>query len=251
VNKAFLIFGFWFIFIQSFTQQVKVEDKANTPFTFTGSLQLTSNGISTIPAYSLGKPALMVNLSASKKRFSLNPVSAFSLDGKPWYVVTWLRYNAVNKEKIILRTSTAWSLAFRDAETISNDDTLTIRRAYRNVFLEIRPTYFFTQKTSLAMAYMYAHGIEKDNPANIHCITLNGMFTGITLAKNVTCTLSPQLFYVYFVDKGQGTFFSASVSFAHQKVPLSVGALITQPLESTLEPKSGFVWNVSLTYSFK
>jgi hypothetical protein len=250
VHKIFLIIGILLPFYPLNAQQEKENSRVSTPFSFTGSIQVTTNGISTIPAYSLGKPAAMVMLNASKKRFTLNPMLALSLDGKPWYMAYWLRYNVIQKEKFTLKTSAAWGWAFRDADMLYGNDTMTIKRAFRSVFTEIRPTYLFSPHASVSVSYLYVRGLEEDFRSNIHCFTLNGLFI-FEPVKNITCTIAPQLFNVEFIGVGSGTFASATVSFAHKKVPLSLGALVTQPVISTLKPESGFVWNVNLTYSFK
>ena len=52
---------------------------------FSGKINLTNNGFSFIPLFSLGKPATTVNLSVGGKRFSFDPQFRFDLDGmKPW-----------------------------------------------------------------------------------------------------------------------------------------------------------------------
>jgi hypothetical protein len=64
-----------------YTQEKK--DTTRTAFKFSGNLNFTTNGISPIPAFSLGKPAILVNLSLKNKRFSYNPEMAFSIQGVP------------------------------------------------------------------------------------------------------------------------------------------------------------------------
>jgi hypothetical protein len=238
------------LFCPLIAQQEKENTTGHTPFTFTGSIQVTSNGISTIPAYSLGKPATMVILNINKKRFTLNPMLALSLDGKPWYMAYWLRYNAIQKEKFTLKTSVAWGWAFRDADLVKDLDTMTIKRAFRSAFTEIRPSYSFSPSASISLSYLYVHGLEEDFKSNIHCLTLSGLFV-FEPVRNINFTVSPQIFMVEFIGQGNGTFASATMSLSHKKIPLSLGTLVTQPIQSTLKPKSGFVWNVNLTYSFK
>lgn len=50
---------------------------------FNGAITATNNGISFIPTFSLGKPAVIFDLSVGK-RLSFDPQFRFALEGKPW-----------------------------------------------------------------------------------------------------------------------------------------------------------------------
>ena len=77
------------------------EKKAESHFQST--ITLTSKGISTIPSFTLGKPALMFDLSMGKGKLSFDPLFRFALEGKPWTFVFWFRYNnLIDKEKFNL-----------------------------------------------------------------------------------------------------------------------------------------------------
>src|SRR5215471_5852043 len=75
-----------------------IESEAKTEH-FSGALSVTSNGISVIPTFTLGKPAAIVNMSISKGKFSFEPDLRFSLDGKPWNFLFWFRYKLLTAER--------------------------------------------------------------------------------------------------------------------------------------------------------
>ncbi|UWX54525.1 hypothetical protein NYZ99_16675 [Maribacter litopenaei] len=50
---------------------------------FRGVASVTQNGISLVPSFSLGDPALMFDLKFTKGRFSFEPDMRFALEGKP------------------------------------------------------------------------------------------------------------------------------------------------------------------------
>lgn len=54
------------------------------PTLIKGNLQLTNNGISPVPYFTLGEPALLTNLYLTKGRFSFTPAFNFDLKAKPW-----------------------------------------------------------------------------------------------------------------------------------------------------------------------
>ena len=78
-----------------------------------GSVNITNNGISLIPNFSLGKPAVIINLSAGKSRLTFDPDIRFSLSAKPWTMLFWLRYKIVPAGKFRLTTGSNLGLNFR------------------------------------------------------------------------------------------------------------------------------------------
>ena len=66
----------------TFSQQVDSTKKENSHFG--GAVSLTTKGISTIPSFTLGKPAVIFDLFIGKKRLSFEPQFRFALEGKPW-----------------------------------------------------------------------------------------------------------------------------------------------------------------------
>ena len=72
-----------FIFISStiFSQD---SNNVNLINHISGRIATTNNGISLIPTFSLGKPALLFTLSLGKNKLSFEPDFNFSLEGKPW-----------------------------------------------------------------------------------------------------------------------------------------------------------------------
>ena len=50
---------------------------------FGGAVTVTSKGISTIPSFTLGKPAITFDLSMGKEKLSFEPQFRFALEGKP------------------------------------------------------------------------------------------------------------------------------------------------------------------------
>lgn len=189
-------------------------------------------------------------MNANKKRLSINPMFALGTNGEPWYMLNWLRYNIVDKEKFTLRTSAGYGWAFRDADVISDDDTISGKRAFRSGFLELRPAWHINENSSISLAYMYVRGFENDFNTSIHMLMTSGSFL-LHPVNNINFAILPQIFGVYFKDFGNGLFYAANFSISYKEFPLALGSFIAQPFTTTIEPKAGFVWNVNLTYSFK
>lgn len=90
-----------FLFINashiSFAQEE--ETVADKTYHFSGVITATNNGISIIPSFSLGKPALMFELSMGTEKFHSDPQFRFAMEGKPWAFVFWWRYQMYKSEK--------------------------------------------------------------------------------------------------------------------------------------------------------
>jgi hypothetical protein len=69
----------------SFSQKA---DSSNNVSHLNGAVTVTNNGISLIPTFTLGKPAVIFDLSIGK-RVSFDPQLRFALEGKPWSFVFW------------------------------------------------------------------------------------------------------------------------------------------------------------------
>src|SRR5262245_41905239 len=91
----------------------------------TGSALLTHNGINLVPTFSLNDPAAMFKFSAGKNRFSFDPEFNFSLEGKPWYFIFWLRYRLIDGKKFRVNTAAQLGLNFRQILMVING-TMTV-----------------------------------------------------------------------------------------------------------------------------
>lgn len=101
---------FIFVFTVSFPQQKP--DTSRVKFISSATFSLNSNGFSSIPAFSLGKPAVVASLALAKGRLSYDPVLAYGLDMKPWYIDSWIHYMLMDKPSVKLRTGVNFSMFF-------------------------------------------------------------------------------------------------------------------------------------------
>ena len=76
-----------FILILIFTSPIQNSfaqstDNKSVPSSFGGAVTVTNNGISFIPTFSLGKPAVIFDMAVGRK-LTFEPQFRFSLEGKP------------------------------------------------------------------------------------------------------------------------------------------------------------------------
>lgn len=238
------------IFILQFSLNVfSQNEEIHKPIHISGSAGLTNNGISLIPNFSLGDPAALFSLSISKGRLSFVTDFNFSLEAKPWYTLYWLKYQVVEREKLKMTAGTHLGLNFFFTE-IETNSVVTEKLQYERYWVaDIFPKYFFNEHTSLGIYYLQSRGIDEGTVGVSHFLTLNANFSRINLTKGVFMGIDPQLYYLN-QDGVDGFYFTSALSIGKEKFPLTLNAMINQPIDTNITAGNEFVWNLSLFYFF-
>jgi len=209
------------------------------------TLSLNSNGIASIPAFSLDKPALMAAPVLSKGRFSYEPVLAYGLNLKPWFIDNWFNFKLINRPAFELRA--AWNLSsFFTEYTPENDRTFL--KAERYYAYALTGTWRFAPKTSLQLAYWNDRGQEEES--------LKGHFLNMVLEKaempignHILFTAALQVFYIDYTGENDGLFVTPKVSASVRNVPLTLFIMATQAVQSNIDPFPKFRWNIGIAYT--
>lgn len=232
----------FFVFTVAFSKEQpdSLKPKLNAGVTFS----LNSNGIASIPAFSLGKPAMMASVYIAKGRFSYEPLLAYGLDGKPWFIDNWLHYKLLVKPKYDLRVG--FNLSTFCSEYDLPEGTLI--KAERYFAFELTQTYKFSSRSFLSMAYWNDRGQE---PGSIkgHFLSLTGERSDIRIGKNVFLAANVMLFYINYTGKNDGLFISPKISSYLRNVPFSLFLQATQTIQTNIEPYPKFRWNVGVSYT--
>jgi hypothetical protein len=216
---------------------------------FGGAVTVTNNGISFIPTFSLGKPAVIFDLNMGKKRLSFEPQFRSSLEGKPWSFLFWWRYKLVKTSNASITLGAHPALSFKTV-TITNDGVShEVIKAQRYVAGELSPNYFLTKNISIGLYYLYSRGIESDATKNTHFLTFNSNFSNIRLSQQFFMKFMPQVYYLK-MDKQDGFYFTSALTLANRRFPISITAVINKIIQTKITASKNFVWNVSLVYSF-
>lgn len=209
------------------------------------SVSINSNGIASIPAFSLGKPALIASIAIIKGRFSYDPALAYGLNMKPWFIDNWLHYKIISKPRFVLRTGVNFSTFF----TESRMEGSTILSAERYLAGEIAGFYQLSAGNTLSLIYWNDNGIEPGTVSG-HYISITDEVAGIRLGNNFLFGASAQLFYINYDGPNDGLFISPRVSLGISDIPFTVYLQGTQVLKSNITPSPGFKWNAGLQYNF-
>jgi hypothetical protein len=226
---------------------IKKETKDN--ITVKGTMNVTNNGISIIPTFSLGKPAVILNFSVGTSWLTFDPEFRVSLEGKPWSFVFWCRYKAFKTDKFSLNIGAHPAFIFTTIPLTNNGLTSDYIITQRYLATEVVPNYHFTKDISLGMYYLYSHGVDNGTIKNTNFVTVNGVFSNIKVSTSLRMKISPQVYYLRMNDDDG---FCTSTNFTVSKVnnPISVAVFFNKVIDTHISDSKDFVWNTTLTYGF-
>lgn len=207
-----------------------------------GAVTVTNNGISLVPALTLGKPAGILDVAIGRNGWSFAPQFRWALEGKPWAFLFWGRYRFPTGDRFHFVVGAHPAFAFK---TISG--VIVARRYFAT---DVAPSYTLTRHLDLGVYYFYSKGIDDESIQNTHMIAARGWLTNIPIGRDFAVHFAPQLYYLT-MDGDDGTYFTSALSLSHRKLPVSLASLITEPIQSDIPGGQEFLWNVSLVYSIR
>jgi hypothetical protein len=215
-----------------------------------GGATATNNGISLLPTFSLGKPALIFDLATGNNRLSFEPQLRFSMEGRPWVFLFWWRYKFVQSEKFKLTAGVHPAFVFNDIPAAATGVPQDAQIAKTYLAGDFAPNYFIRKNISVGIYYLHSSGFMQGAIKNTNFITVNANFTNIKLSDKFYAKFNPQLYYLRMDDLG-GYYVTTTITLAKRDFPLSVQSIINQAIQTDLVAKHNFVWNLSLVYSFR
>lgn len=233
-----------FIFVFTISWCKAPSDSTKTKLKAGASVSLNSNGMASIPAFSLGKPAIIASVSLVKNRFSYNPTLGYGLDLRPWFIDNWLNYKIIRRPAFEL-------IAGFNISTFGIKYYLpegSIHEAQRYFAYAMTGVFKLSEKNSLTVAYWNDNGQEKGTLRG-HFFNLLGERNDMNIGKNVLLYAGFQIFYINYDGNNDGLFVSPKVSASIRNKPFSLFVQATQPLSSNIIPWPGFRWNIGISYT--
>ena len=254
-DKLFQIFmshlKFSIITLALFFAQISYgqQDSTKTISSFNGSIGITNNGFSIIPTFSLNSPAVIMNFTWRKNRFSFNPDIRLVPDLSRGGLIFWFKYRLVERKKFSLRIGVhpAFSLIRR---TISDAGVGTeITEMLRFAAGEIVPNYQITPNWSVGAVFLHGSGLQKHGPQNTNVLFLNTSITNIKVGGDFRLQLIPTVFFLN-LDGREGSYFSGTTIISKKNLPFTLQSTINQTFSSNIVGNKDFMWNVMLAYNF-
>lgn len=240
--KISFCFVLYFLFTAAYSHVIA--DSSDTKLKVYGNVSLNSNGVASIPAFSLGKPAIIATLILSKNRFSYEPQLAYGLNFKPWYIDNWMRYKIIKRSAFELRTGVNVSAFF--SEYTGTDDVILQSQKY--FAMELSALYRISSGSTLLLAYWNDRGQDKGTLKG-HFINVIAEKSDIVIGKYLMATGTLQVFYINYDGNNDGIFVSPKVSSSIKNIPFTIFFQGIQPLETNISPSPGFRWNLGISYT--
>lgn len=229
----------------SFSQNTDNKDSRR----FAGAVMVTNKGISTIPSFTLGKPAVQFDLLMGKGKLTFEPQLRFSLEGKPWTFIFWWRYKLLEAPKFNINMGAHPAISFKTIPIINNGVSTDVIVARRYLAGELAPNYALTKGISIGMYYLYSYGLEKNVARHTHFISFRSNFSNIKLSDQYFMKFAPQIYYLK-ADKEDGYYLNTTLTLAKRNFPLSISSILNKTIKSHVSGSKDFIWNISLTYAF-
>lgn len=241
MNKFFCLI---FLFLPVIGHSSEKADTTGSGLKAECNISINSNGIASVPSFSLGRPAVIASVGISKGRLSYDPVLAYDLQFKPWFIDSWIHWKLVKRPSFMIRTGINFSNFFSKLD-LHDEEILQGQRYWA---FEIAGFYYPSPKTTLSLMYWSDRG---QDPGTIigNYISLLGEKTGIRAGKNFLFSAGLQLFYIDYEGKNDGLFVSPKISLSLRDYPFSVFFQATQPVFSNISPFPGFKWNIGFLYT--
>ena len=194
--------------LSSFSQKT---DSTKNIFQLKGAVTVTNKGISLIPTFTLGKPAVLFDLSMGKKKLFFEPQLKFSLKGKPWAFLFWWRYKLITDKKFSLTIGAHPAINFRTDSFFINGTQRATIVARRYLAGELVPNYFISKNVSVGLYYLYGRGLDQGTIKNGHFLTINANFSHIKLGNKFFARFIPQIYYLN-QDGKDGFYYTTSLT---------------------------------------
>ena len=213
-----------------------------------GVVTLTTKGISTIPSFTLGKPAGILDLSVRKRDLSFDPQFRFGLDGKPWSFLFWGRYRVLEHEKLRISVGAHPALSFRTTNIASSGAPRDVIVARRYLAGELAPTYVVSPRVNVGPYYLYSYGVESDVVKHTHFVAARASLASGELPEQLSVRLAPQVYYLK-TDERDGVYLNSALTLTRRKLPFSISTTANWPIRTTVLGGDDFLWNLSLHYA--
>jgi hypothetical protein len=217
---------------------------------FQSVITLTTKGISTIPSFTLGKPALMFDLSMGKEKISFDPLFRFSLEGKPWTFIFWFRYNnIIDAEKFKLTVGAHPAIVFKTSSVIHNGVEKKSMISRRYLASELAPNWLISNRVSLGVYYLYSRCLESDAAKHTHYLALRTNFSEIRISDKFLMKFLPQIYYLK-IDRTAGYYWNYTLTLLRRGFPISVSSIVNKTIKSDVSGSRDLIWNVNMVYTF-
>lgn len=214
-----------------------------------GLLTVTTKGISTIPSFTLGKPAAILDVSIARRGLSFEPQFRVGLDGKPWSFLFWGRYRLLQRERVRVDVGAHPALNFRMTPVTVGGVSRNVIVARRFLAGELSPSYALSRSVSIGTYYLYSYGMEEDVTRHTHFVSLRVNLTTVGVPARYVVRFTPQAYYLKADDR-DGYYLNSGLSLVRRDLPVSVSTIVNKSVRTSIAGER-LLWNVNLHYAIR
>ena len=245
-GKLFLLFYFILSSGNALNAQ-SIKDSTIVPTQFSGNIGITNNGFSIIPTFSFNSPAIISQMSWKKNKFSIEPDIRLAPDGTKGSILLWFRYNLINAGNFSLRSGIHPAVNWFPKNILVNENITEIYQLRRFLAWELAPSLKINKHFNTGVHYLQGNGLQQDGARTTHFVNLFISMSDINLSKQLKFNFVPSFYYLY-LDKKEGTYFTATSSISHKKYPFSVQSTINKTIQTKIEGGKEFLWNIAFVH---
>ena len=248
--KKIILLLFIFISFHGISQSTdSTKSKSLDKIAVNGTISVTNNGFSFIPAFTLDAPATLAFVTLSKKKLSFSLQARFAIDGRPWSTAYITKYKLLSDEKNDLSISLQFpATAFVKKTIMDNGVESTIIEAQQGFSPEIDYSRVLSSKVMLGVSYLRYEAIGNIFPKHGNYTSIWANVENLKVSKKSSLSLNQQLFYLT-IDGFDGWYTAGNLSLTREKCPFSLSSMFFKTIQSNIGGKD-FNWNVSLNYHF-
>ncbi len=225
-------------------------DSSKSSFIYSGNVSYTNNGFSIIPTFSFNSPAINTQMSWKKKDFSIEPDIRLAPDLTKGSMLLWFRYALIKKNNFSLRAGVHPAMNWFPKKITENGIESELYQLRRFLAWELAPTIKINEHINTGVYYLQGNGLQKDGPQTTHFVNLYLGFSNLALNDAFRLNITPAIYYLY-LDKKEGTYFTATGSISHKRSPFSIQSSVNQTIQTKITGGKDFLWNVALVYKLK
>ena len=225
------------------------QDSTKAISSFNGSIGITNNGFSIIPTFSLNNPAVIMNFTWRKNRFSFNPDIRLVPDLSKGGLLFWFRYRVIEQKKFSLRLSVHPALTLVRRNVDDKGTSTEITEVLRFLAGEITPSFQINPNWSISAVYLQGNGLQKHGPQLTQVLFLNTSISNIKVGGDFRFQIIPSLYFLS-TDGSTGKYFSATGILSNKNTPFILQSTINQTFDSNIANNKDFMWNVMVAYNF-
>ena len=229
-------------------------DIESKEFNLSGNINVSNNGFSLIPLFSLGEPATVIDLSFGNDRLSFDPSFSFELNGlKPWILDFRWNYKIIKQEKYLVNLGLFLpGLFFRNTTFEKNGDQLEGVFIWRSIVSTLNLSYSFSDKFSLGIFYFRPFPIEQidpNQPRRGSVLSIKSSLRNLKISESIKINWNPELYFPK-IDEKSGIFVAQNILIEFKNFPLSISSNMNKAIDFGNFTGKEFDWNVGINYSF-